>query len=169
MPDFQHYINEQNIIILFVAIVSLLLIVVYSAKKSLGYRKVTLFTDAEKNFLSYLDKAVGEQYRVFGKVRIGDIILPQQTSMKKNYLKHFYKVSSKHFDFVLVDKDTLYPVAVIELNDKSHNKLNRMDRDAFVERACKSANLPLVWIIARRTYKLTEIRDAIESRIADKK
>ena len=37
-------------------------------------RRATLFTRAERSFLGVLDQAAGSDYRIFGKVRIADVL-----------------------------------------------------------------------------------------------
>ena len=80
-----------------------------------------LFTPSEIKFYRELEQAIGEQFIVFGKVRVADIITPEKSLSKSNWRTAFNKISAKHFDFVLCDKNTLRVGAVIELDDKSHH------------------------------------------------
>ncbi|MBK8605035.1 MAG: DUF2726 domain-containing protein [Saprospiraceae bacterium] len=43
-----------------------------------------------------------------------------------------YRITSKHFDYVLCSKDTLAVVAVIELDDRSHNLRKTYARDVLL-------------------------------------
>jgi len=131
------------------------------------YEKRILFTNAERNFLKVLDHAVGDRYRVFGKVRIADVLEPSRKLSRKSRNSQFWKVSSKHFDYVLCDPATLEVVCVIELNDKSHEAANRRERDIFVNEACKSAQLPIVWIPAKMKYDRKKIRSVVFDHIAE--
>ena len=131
-------------------------------RERLHYEKVALFTSAEKKFLNVLDQAVGSEFRIYGKVRIADTILPKRTLSRKNWNRHFFQISSKHFDYVLCDKRSMDPVCVIELNDRSHQRRERIKRDQLVEKACRSANLPLIWIPVQKDYESREIRHLIK-------
>jgi len=51
---------------------------------------------------------------------------------------------------------------VVELNDRSHAEAGRADRDEFLEAACKSANIPLIIIPARKAYGIQELRKNLE-------
>ncbi len=75
------------------------------------YRKIdVLFTPAERSFLGVLNQAVGENAQIFGKVRVADVIAPKKGMPRSDWQKAFNKISGKHFDFLLCDKDNLYPV-----------------------------------------------------------
>jgi len=129
------------------------------------YETVPLFTEAEKNFLSVLDKAT--DYRVFGKSRIADIVKPKKGLSRKEWNKHFWAVSSKHFDYVLCERESLEVVCVIELNDSSHNRADRTSRDMLVQRVCDSSSLPLLWVPASRNYLVSDISRKIEEAIRE--
>ena len=65
---------------IFVFIV-VLLISTKRTKRQVGFPYVpakTLFSAAERKFMTELDMAVGLQYRVFGKVRIADVATVKQ-------------------------------------------------------------------------------------------
>jgi hypothetical protein len=62
---------------------------------------------------------------------------------------------------VLCNRDNLAVVCAIELNDKSHQKDSRRQRDAFVVELCRAIGLPLVQIPAKRMYSVEEIRTII--------
>jgi very-short-patch-repair endonuclease len=81
---------------------------------------------------------------------------------RKNWQIAFNKISRKHFDYVLCSKDKLEVVAVIELDDKSHNTKKSNNRDSFLENACKSASLTLVRFRAKSNYQIDNVRDQIE-------
>ena len=127
-----------------------------------SYTKInSLFTPAERSFLGVLNQAIEDNAFVFGKVRVADILKPSKSSPRNQWQTAFNKINSKHFDFVLCDKNDLSVLCVIELNDKSHNSKKRKDRDAFLTAACESAMLPLIQIPAQAAYNIDEIRQAL--------
>jgi len=149
-------------------IVVIILVVVLAAfiksPKGKGYnyrQKGTLFTAAERSFLGVLDQAVSDNYRVFGKVRVADIINPAKGMDRKSWQIAFNKISSKHFDYVLCSKDKLEVIAVIELDDKSHNTKKAIKRDAVLESACKSSDLKLIRFQAKSGYQVQVVREKI--------
>ena len=64
---------------------------------------------------------------------------------------------------MLCNHGTLAIVLVIELDDKSHAKQNRRQRDAFVEAVLASAGIPLLRVKASSTY----LKSELEPRIRD--
>lgn len=126
-----------------------------------------LFSLAERSFLGVLDQSFGSEYRIFGKVRIADVLNVRKGTAKPRRQRAFNRISSKHFDFLLCSATDLKPLCAIELDDQSHARANRQTRDAFVRRACQAAGLPLVNIPAQHAYVAAEIRQSILAAIAD--
>jgi len=121
---------------------------------SLGYRpKGALFTPAERSFLGVLDQVVDNRYRVFGKVRVADLIEPQPSRNRSQWQRAFNAISAKHFDFVICNADDLTPVCVIELDDKSHNAKKRQQWDQFLETVFAEVEFPLIRGPVKRGYK----------------
>lgn len=130
----------------------------------LRYRsKETLLSNAEKSFFFVLKQSLSDDYEIFSKVRIADVLTPDRGLNSKNWRLAFNNISSKHFDYVLCDKKNLSVVAVIELDDKTHNQKKTMRRDAFVNDACHSANLKLFRFTCKSSYQIKSIRDTVFS------
>jgi len=126
------------------------------------YKKLDfLFSPAERSFLGVLKQAVGDDAQVFGKVRVADVIVPKKGMSRSDWQKAFNKISGKHFDYLLCNKNDLSVLCAIELNDSSHNSKKRKDRDKFLEGACQSANVPLIQVSAKATYTVNEIQHSI--------
>ncbi len=152
------------LIILVIALI--VLSILSNLKTSAGgyeYRmKRALFSPAERSFLGVLDQAVADRYRVLGKVRVADILTPEKGLNRKNWQIAFNKISAKHFDFVLCDKLTLEVIAVIELDDRSHQRKRTQARDALLASACSSAQLPLIRFAAQAGYQIDAIRNEVD-------
>lgn len=124
-----------------------------------------LFTQGERVFFGVLDDATGPDYRVFGKVRVADVITPKQGMKGDQWHRAFSPICAKHFDFVLCDPDDLRIHAVVELDDRSHDRPERRARDAMIDRACADAGVPIVHIKAARRYDRKAVRQAIAQSI----
>ncbi|SFF29379.1 DUF2726 domain-containing protein [Nitrosomonas sp. Nm166] len=129
--------------------------------KSLG----RLFSQAERYFFLALKQALSDEYEIFAKVRIADILTPDHALSRRNWNSAFYKISSKHFDYVLCDKETLVVIAVIELDDSSHNLHKTRTRDIFVEKACKTAGLKLIRFPCKANYQVQAVRDKVTNNL----
>lgn len=125
-----------------------------------------LFTPDEQHFLRVLEEAAGT-YRVFGKVRLADVLVVRKGLSKSEQQRAFNRVSQKHLDFVLCHPDDLTVFCVVELDDKTHGRSDRRERDAFLERALEAAQVPLIRVPSRRSYNVEALRALLSPR-ADK-
>ncbi|WP_170167468.1 DUF2726 domain-containing protein [Amphritea balenae] len=127
-----------------------------------GYRKKgPLFTPAERSFYGVLLQAIDSNkyqtfYKSLGQSPVTDLLEPQPSRNRSQWQKAFNAISAKHFDFVLCKIDDLTPVAVIELDDKSHNQNHRQKRDELLKKICKQTGLPMLQVPAKWAYK-TEV------------
>ncbi|MBH0094574.1 DUF2726 domain-containing protein [Pseudoalteromonas sp. SCQQ13] len=126
------------------------------------YAKIgPLFTPAERSFLGVLEQAVSNNYRIYGKVRVADVLKTKATKQRSSWQTAFNKIAAKHFDFVLCNMSTMEVICVIELDDKSHNSKRAQDRDLFLNNACQGADLKLVRFKAQKSYQIEAVRNAI--------
>lgn len=121
----------------------------------------TLLTDAERSFLGVLEQAAGDRFRIYAQVRLADLLAVKSGTDKSRRASAQNKINSKHADFVLCNSKTLEIVCAIELDDSSHQKASRKDRDAFLEMACATAGLPLAKFPAKSGYVVAEVRAEI--------
>ena len=116
-----------------------------------------LFSPAERSFFGVLEQAVAGQFRVMGKIRLGDLIQPAKGFSHSQRTGAWNRIHQKHVDFVLCHPDTLAVVAVVELDDASHRRKDRSDRDAFVDKVLSTAGIPIVHFAARKGYSIQEV------------
>ena len=143
----------------FLAII--LLLRMYAGPRKLPYfKRDSLTTKAELRFYKSLQKAVQDDFEIFAMVRIADLLRVQPTSPHKR--KWLNKILAKHIDFVLCDPGSLEPIVCIELDDSSHQRADRIERDIFVNQAFDSADLPLLRVPTQPSYRSREIRELID-------
>jgi very-short-patch-repair endonuclease len=107
----------------------------YSAKPS-------LMTKTESEFFIKLEHVVGERYFVFPQVHLSALLDHRVKGQEWAYA--FRHINGKSVDYVLCDRETLRPTYAIELDDDTHDQIDRKKRDAEVERIFDGANLPLI-------------------------
>jgi hypothetical protein len=133
-----------------------------SQQTSFSYkRQPALFSPAEQSFLGLLEQVLGSEYRVFGKVRIADLIKPENGAGRKTALN---RIVGKHVDFVVCNAKNLSIIGVIKLDDKSYGQDSRQKRDAFVDKAFASAGIPITRFPARAVYSLSASKESIQRR-----
>ena len=97
------------------------------------YQNKNVFTEREKFAFAQLRSIVEKHgYSVLAKVRLFDLIEPSFLTDNKKVAQ--YKIQSKHVDFVLCDSN-LKAQHVIELDDATHDRPDRIERDKFVDSA----------------------------------
>lgn len=96
----------------------------------------------EAEFFKRLDSVVSDRYFVFPQVHLSALLDHHVKGQDWNIA--FRHINGKSVDFVLCDKETLRPAYAIELDDFTHNRSDRAERDVEVERIFSEAQLPLV-------------------------
>ena len=112
-----------------------------------------LLTRNEKDFLAVLDETLGSNYRVFVQVRLAELV-ELQCGVATKRQAALNKVFGKSVDYVICSASSLEPVAVIEVDDRSHLLPGRKARDEFVNRVFAEIGLPLVRVPAQRVYSV---------------
>ena len=103
-----------------------------------------------------LCQVVPERTRVFVKVRLMDLV-----SVPDKHWREFAPGSGMHLDFVLADAETLRPMLVIELDDRSHGRTDVQERDRFKNAALAAAELEILRVLAAGKYHRGQLEDKI--------
>lgn len=95
-----------------------------------NYQATPFLTQNElKNYRTLNEAAMRKGYMVNCKVRLADIVKPRNDPQ---YMANFSRIKAKHVDFVIVDQNMRIK-AIIELDDSSHDRADRKQRDQFVD------------------------------------
>ena len=120
----------------------------------LPYRRKYLLTKNELYFYKHLKSFADEyNYAILAKVRLADLIEVSAHANSKEFLKYFGKIKSKHIDFMLCNRENLYPLLIIELNDSSHNQTDRKERDDFVKTVLEKAGYKIAFLAGTQNMK----------------
>jgi predicted RNA-binding Zn-ribbon protein involved in translation (DUF1610 family) len=139
-----------------------------SSKTEHPYHQVDEFiSPAELNFFFNLKSVVGDTAQIFSKVKLSDLFYAKTGDFGKNR-SYTNKIDRKHVDFLLCDPKTLKPILGIELDDKSHQRADRQERDDFVNHVFEAANLPLVHVSVQRGYSQSELKSKLSAYLSDK-
>jgi hypothetical protein len=160
-------------IILIIAVVVIVLVIIFDKTRSdnnifdmdkkLPYRrKDYLLTVAERKFYDVLIRVVEENnWVLFSKVRLEDLLWIPANTENRFGLRN--RIKSRHIDFVICDKENIRPLIAIELDDSSHKREDRIDRDEKVGHILKDAGLPLLHVIGTGFYDRKLLVDQIRS------
>lgn len=103
------------------------------------FAKKTFLTRNELEFLNRLERALPE-LRIHAQVAMGAILRPAINSTGGRRQRRFYasirsRFSQKICDFALQDRETGEILAIVELDDRTHNPARDRRRDAMLEQA----------------------------------
>lgn len=124
------------------------------------YIKPYLLTKKEWAFYKAL-KPITDKYHlhILAKVRLADLVEVKKGLSNSQYFKAFAKIKAKHVDFVLARPANLAVLCAIEVDDGSHDDIERQKRDFFLDKVCETVKLPLI--------RCTDI-NGVEDKICEK-
>lgn len=121
--------------------------------------KASLLTNSERYFYTFLAQAVSGEMHIFSKVRLADLVDVKEGAVNKR--GHLNRVSQKHVDFVLCAPESMRPMLVIELDDRSHNYPEAQARDQVKNAALAAAGLPILRVPTQESYQVGALAEAI--------
>lgn len=140
-----------------------------TATSSIEYKKYYrpkryVITKNELNFYTALLEVAKElDLIVFSQVSLYNILETKSNLDYKTKTIFFNKIASKSIDFVLVDKKDCRIKLCIELDDNTHKKEKRIERDNFINKLFKDLEIDLL------RYPLYNIyyKDTLKKRIQE--
>lgn len=126
--------------------------------------KQVFLSNAEASFYHLLKKMTGETMVIFPHIILDDLVSVFGVD-KTEYSKFSNKIVRKQVDFVLADSKTLRPILVIELDDSTHQRADRVERDRFVEKVLETAGIPLARVPVKQAYDARELGELFKTTI----
>ena len=123
------------------------------------------FSKAERSFYGVLQQCVPVGYVLFAKVRLADVVRVNKGTQKRQAALN--RITSKHVDFLVCDEATVSPRLVIELDDSSHQKADRRQRDEFVDTALQVAGIPIMRVPVRQGYNTNALAEEIQTLLSE--
>jgi very-short-patch-repair endonuclease len=118
---------------------------------------------AELNFYRVLQTAVGDWAVICPKVSLDDLFYAKSGDHRLN-VAYQNKIARKHVDFLLCDSQSIRPLLGVELDDLSHRRATRQERDRLVEQVFAVAGLPLQRVPVRVSYNIRELAATLRQR-----
>ena len=121
-----------------------------------------ILTPGERSFYSALIRILPENYSVFLKVRLGDLV--NVTYGAKNRQDAHARACSKSLDFVICDS-ALTPIVAIDLVEGTADRSTQRNRE-FVGTVLEKASLALERIPLQPSYRESELRALFASHLS---
>lgn len=129
--------------------------------------KIYITTLNEMKFYNVLLEIAKElDYILFSQVSLYNIVSMQNNLDYSTHTKYFNKIASKSIDFVLVDKKCRIRLC-IELDDSSHKKQSRIQRDKFINELFKELEIDLLRYPVYNVYYKDTLKRKIQENIKE--
>ncbi len=127
-------------------------------------RKQFFLTRPEHECYDMLVAAVGETYYVFAQVHLSAIL--DNKVKGQSWRAAFAHINGKSVDFLLCDKAYISPKLAIELDDRTHERPDRKERDREVERILGNADIPLLRLKNTEALNAAELAQQIADAVS---
>jgi very-short-patch-repair endonuclease len=135
-------------------------------KAKYDYKKRAFFmTRAEHECYDALVQAVGSEYLIFAQVHLPTLV--DNKVVGQDWRSAFRHISQKSVDFVLCDKAYISPKLAIELDDRTHERPERQERDREVERILKGAGMPLLRLENKGRFDPVDLSQKIKDALSN--
>lgn len=133
--------------------------------------KIFLTTPTERDYLVKLEEWFGQYCRISCQVSPGRFLkLPEQDAFSAEERARFFTLfNAMSVDYVLVSRKNNKIVCAIELDDKSHERDERIARDKRLEHLFELAGVPLLRVSVddmNTEPPVWERRDAVQAKLA---
>lgn len=109
------------------------------------YKKRDAFLYPSEQTLFYLLKdSLNNKYLVIPQVNLLSFI--QVDNSFENLYEEIDTLRKFTVDYLIIDKETTEPKAVVELDGKSHEEFGKKNRDHYLNQVCSKSNLPIIHI-----------------------
>ena len=122
-----------------------------------------LLSKGEAAFYHALRAALPRGLAIAPKVRVSDLIGCDGAAWKQGFGG---RISQKHVDFVLVDGRSTEIVLIVELDDKTHRRRDRSERDEFLDRAFAVAGISVLHVRAAAHYDVAKLRGLLTEKLS---
>lgn len=130
------------------------------------YAKSYVMTSRENDCFKILNEIFSSKWFVVPQVHLSALL--DYRVKGQNWNAAFRHINGKSVDFVLIGKESYKVVCAIELDDSTHSKPDRKERDIEIERMFKGARIPLARISKFESMTKPEIAKVVTDAINGK-
>ena len=127
-------------------------------RKDTIYIQKPIMTEYEYRFYQIL-KELENKYIIVPQLNLAAII-------KKVNNNRYYSELFRNIDFAIFSKDYKKLLLLIEINDQTHDRYKRQDRDLKVKKICNDVNVKLISFYTKYPNEKNYVINRIEKEIA---
>ncbi|MFB1485702.1 MULTISPECIES: DUF2726 domain-containing protein [unclassified Thiocapsa] len=120
-----------------------------------------LLSPPQRAFCAVLERAVGQEYRVYAKVRAADILEVERRLDRRARERAEERLAEQVFDFVISTRESSAIACAVNLAGRS--RLSRRPPKNRLDRICAAAKLPFVRFRESDVYSVVEIEEQVFS------
>ncbi|WP_295392860.1 DUF2726 domain-containing protein [uncultured Thiodictyon sp.] len=120
-----------------------------------------LFSPPQRAFLAVLERAVGPDYRVYGRVRVAEVIGLRPRLDRAARRRAYARMGDRQFDFLVCQAATGAIACAVNLVPRS--RLGRAVPRDTLDRVCAAAGLPFVRLREADGYFESELAQLVQS------
>ena len=138
----------------------------HSSKKSITFPyhvRDDFLSHAELSFYQVLKSMMKEYMVICPQVSLAEIFYVDHPNVNRAAMA---RIIQKRVDFVICEPVSMTPKFAIELDDSSHQRVDRIERDVFVERVFAAAKLPLLRIPAQTAYDTRALAEMFKAALS---
>lgn len=137
------------------------------SRLSYKYRgKAHIMTRREEEFFRTLNDIFDKKCYIIPQVHLSALL--NHKVKGQNWKGAFAHINGKSVDYVLLRSKDLSVLCAVELDDSTHDKTSRIERDREVERLLNDSNIPLVRLRNPGSMSKQEIVDIFAKTINEK-
>lgn len=121
----------------------------------------SFYSQRERELALALEQALGPSFRIFGKVRLADMVVPDDGLPADVRRRVRARAERRRVDMVVCTAEDLAICGAIEVDDRSPEEHPRYIRSGFVEDVLASADIPLLRMEPEDAYELAELREYV--------
>jgi hypothetical protein len=134
----------------------------FRQRNRLPYRvDACLLSPQQRAFGAVLERAVGQEYRVYAKVRAADIIEVERRLDRRARERAAERLAEQVFDFLICTRESSSIACAVNLAPRS--RLSRRPPKNRLDRICAAAKLPFVRFRESDVYSVVEIEEQVFS------
>jgi len=162
-------LSSLIIIVVFFAVLAFLIKIFSSIFKKISpiepefkqayFKKEYLLTPTERKFFNILEQIISGKFYIFPQIHLDSLLEVKKD--EENKMGYRNRINRKSVDFVICDKEYLKPLLAIELDDSSHYRWDRQERDQFVNQALNSVGLKTLRIRVSSPYPFEELKNQV--------
>ncbi len=127
------------------------------------YVRDSMLDPMERSLYRALNLVICQRALLFAKINLGDLLATAISGTKSSELG---QLAEQRVDFVLCDRDSMRPIAIILL-EGTGARVGCADQSDQVAQLCASVGLPLIWLQRQNNYLMQQLTPIIEPLLID--